>query len=307
MNMKQLKYVLTLANEGSFSRAADLLNISQPSLSQYIKKIEKQQGVELFDRLNGNVRLTDAGRVYVDAGRKILDLERQMQTRFTEISQNKSGSVIVGTTPFRSATMMPLVVRKFQERYPGVCIVTDERGTQELLDASEKGEFDICLVTSPVDKHIFVSHMIMEEELVIAVLKGSKLDRKLDESSFIMNDRKYKMIDAGLLNKEAFVMVTETQIMQKALENLCVDYGLELKKAAVVKSLEAQIEMVRQGVGAALVPTGIKKFSAVDDKISFYSLKQELPRREVVVIHHKDKYISKIIQDLIDVMKSIDW
>lgn len=63
MNHKQFNYVLTLAKEGSFSKAADVLNISQPSLSQYIKKIEQQIGLELFDRANGEIRLTDAGRV----------------------------------------------------------------------------------------------------------------------------------------------------------------------------------------------------------------------------------------------------
>ena len=75
MNTKQLKYGLVLARDGSFSRAANTLNITQPSLSQYIRKIEKELGTELFDRANGDVRLTDAGRVYLEAGRQILDLE----------------------------------------------------------------------------------------------------------------------------------------------------------------------------------------------------------------------------------------
>ena len=69
MNTKQLQYVLTLAHEGSFSKAATALNITQPSLSQYIKKIEKEVGLELFDRTNGDVQITDAGRVYLNAGR----------------------------------------------------------------------------------------------------------------------------------------------------------------------------------------------------------------------------------------------
>ena len=73
MNTKQLKYVIVLAREGSFSKAAESLGITQPSLSQYVKKIEKEIGLELFDRTGGNLRLTDAGRVYIDAGQKILE------------------------------------------------------------------------------------------------------------------------------------------------------------------------------------------------------------------------------------------
>lgn len=76
MNAKQFKYVLTLANQGSFSKAAEVLEISQPSLSQYVKKIEQQIGLPLFDRINGVVRLTDAGRLYINTGRKVLEKVR---------------------------------------------------------------------------------------------------------------------------------------------------------------------------------------------------------------------------------------
>lgn len=69
MNTKQFKQALVLAHEGSFSKSADVLNITQPSLSQYIKKIEKEIGLELFDRTNGDVQTTDAGHVYINAGR----------------------------------------------------------------------------------------------------------------------------------------------------------------------------------------------------------------------------------------------
>ncbi|MBQ9942850.1 MAG: LysR family transcriptional regulator [Clostridia bacterium] len=89
MNTKQLEYVQVLAREGSFSRAADALNISQPSLSQYIKKIETEIGLPLFDRTNGNVRLTDAGHVYLSSGKQILDLEQQMNAPFQYLSENK--------------------------------------------------------------------------------------------------------------------------------------------------------------------------------------------------------------------------
>ena len=96
MNLKQFKYVLALANEGSFSRAAEALNIKQPSLSQYIKKIEKDCGMQLFDRSKGDVRLTDAGRAYIEAGRKILDLEHQLEGRFSDLAAFKSGTISIG-------------------------------------------------------------------------------------------------------------------------------------------------------------------------------------------------------------------
>lgn len=297
MNLKQFKYVLVLANTGSFGKAADELNISQPSLSQYIKKIEQQVGVELFDRTGTGVRLTDAGRVYVDAGKKILDLEHQMQTEFLDLMEHKSGSVIVGTSPYRSAGMMPVAIKRFREQYPGVHVVVEEMTTSELLEDAERGEFDLCLTVSPVDDKIFCSEKIAEEELVLAVPKGY-----CSFETENMADRKYPAIDAGQIDGQAFVMITENQVMQKALVGLIDEYGLKLRKAAVVKSLEAQIAMVRAGVGLALVPTGIERFCS-SEEVDFYSLKQDLPRREVVAMWRKDKKLNQVTRALVDVMK----
>lgn len=307
MNLKQFKYVLTIAEVGTISKAAEELNISQPSLSQYVKKIETQLDVELFDRTNGNCRLTDAGRVYVETARQILSLERQMQNNFIDIRENKTGSLTIGTTPFRSVSMMPAIVAKFKESYPGLHIVVVEQGAQELKESAERGEFDLCIVTLPVDKKIFKHEIIMEEELVIAVPKGSEYDMQLRGCAVKHADRRYDAIDAKVLDGKEFIMVTEAQIMQKALNDLCRDNNIALQKAAVVKSLEAQIEMVGVGIGAALVPTGILKYRENEDNVTYYSLVQELPKRKVAAIYRKDKPLSKVVMDLIDDIKEINW
>ena len=303
MNMKQFRYVLVLADVGSFSKAADELNISQPSLSQYVKKIETQLGVELFDRTNGYVRLTDAGKVYIDAGRKILELEKQMEHKFADISEHKIGSITVGTTPFRSVTMMPAGLAKFKELYPGMHIVIDERETSELREAGEKGEFDLFVLTLPVDEKKFDYELIMEEEIVIAVPKNSEIDERLKTRAVTKLGCRYQAVDFGVLKNQEFVMLTDMQIMQCVLNNLCMDSGIELQIAAVVKSLEAQIEMVRAGVGAALVPTGVCKTD--DDKVNYYSLLQDLPSRRVVVAYRKGQYLSRVEKEFIQLMKSL--
>lgn len=301
MNTKQLEYVLVLSREGSFSKAADALNITQPSLSQYIKKIEKEIGLPLFERTNGEVRLTDAGRVYIESGKKVLDLEQQMNAKLHDISEHKLGTLRIGTSPFRSASMMPKVAKYFQTLYPGMHLIIDEMETHELIDGCEHGDFDFCLTMLPVDERIFSYESIVEEELVLAV--PASLPRL---SSVSLEDRKYPAIDANQLNGLAFIMITESQIMQKALNTLCLDHKLEIETAAVVKSLEAQIAMVRAGVGVALVPTGIEQFCN-DTEVRFYSFTQQLPRRKVAAIWRKDRYLSQAARDLIYGMKKIDW
>lgn len=301
MNTKQLQYVITLAQEGSFSKAADTLNITQPSLSQYIKKIEKQIGLELFDRTNGDVRLTDAGKVYIETGRKILDLEHRMENSFTDLSSYKTGSLIIGAAPYRAASMLPTIAHAFQSIHPGMHLVVREGTTAELVEGMEHGEYDLALTLLPIDERMFVWEEVMEEELVLAVPRSySPLP------ATHLPDRKFPAIQMEELNRKPLVMLTETQYMQKQLNNLVIDYKIKPTTAAIVKSLEAQIEFVKAGVGMALVPSGIERF-CTDSSVAFYSFIPELPKREVVVMWRKDRKLSKVAEELVSVIHSIEW
>lgn len=301
MNLKQFKYVLTLARTESFAKAADCLGISQPSLSQYVKKIEQQLGVDLFDRTGGMIQLTDAGQVYIDAACKILDLERQMYCRFNDLVEYKTGSIVVGTSPYRSAAMMPIVVKQFQEQYPGMHIVVEEMTSQELIENAAHGQFDLCLTILPLDERKFCYEKITEEELIL-VVPSSHPPFPTQQ----LHDRKYRAIDASVINHQAFVMITENQWMQQALEQMAEDYQLSFRKAAIVKSLEAQIAMVRAGVGMALLPSGVERF-CTQNEVTCYSFVQKLPKREVVIMWQKERYLNQAMHDLIDTMKKISW
>ena len=301
MNTKQFQYVLTLAREGSFSKAADILNITQPSLSQYIKKIEREVGIELFDRTNGNVRITDAGRIYIEAGRKILNIEHQMENAFSDLAGNRSGSLIVGAAPYRTASMMPVIAKRFQAIHPGMHLIVREGTTAELAEGIERGEYDLALTLLPVDKRLFQYEKVMEEELLLAVPSSAE---KLPSTE--LPGRMYPAIPVRSIDGQALVMLTDTQFMQRQLEDLRINYGLALRPAAVVKSLEAQIEMVKAGVGMALTPSGIVRF-CTDFSVDFYSFTDPLPKREVVVIWRKDRKLSMVAEELKGVFKSIPW
>lgn len=301
MNSKQLKYVILLADLGSFSSAAEELGISQPSLSQYIKKTEKEIGMALFERVNNDVRLTDAGRAYVEYGKRILNLKHQLECRISDIANNKTGSVIVGTSPYRSAAMMPEIAKRFQVKYPGIYLVIEEMISSDLIAKAERGSFDLCLTMLPVDEKVFAYEKITEEEMVLAVPANYP-----EIKSFKSSHRKYSTVDLREIDGSGFVMVTDVQVMQRALNRLCDEYGIALKTAAIVKSLEAQINMVRNGVGMAIVPTGIERFCN-QDEVRFYSFAQDLPRREVVAVWRKDREPSQVVGDLISVIKHIEW
>lgn len=300
MNTKQIKYVLVLAREGSFSQAAECLNISQPSLSQYIKKIEKETETTLFDRSGSTVVLTEAGKVYVETGQKILEMEHRMEQQFSDLAAHKTGHIVVGISPYRSICYMPQVARKFHEQYPGMHLVVEERVGRDLIAGAENGEFDLCITTLPIDEKQFSYECIMREQFVLAVSQEYAFYEKIASGARVVANETYPEIDMQLCASMDFVMLGETQVMQHVLENLCEEEHISIQKAVECRSIETQLSMVKAGMGMALVPSTIARFSK-DKDIRFYSLKQHIPHRDVVVMYRKGQKLSQAMKDLKDI------
>ncbi|MBR6219837.1 MAG: LysR family transcriptional regulator [Clostridia bacterium] len=298
MNMKQFRYVLVLSTEGSVSAAAAALGISQPSLSQYLKKIESEVNATLFDRSGSVLRLTDAGRVYIDAGKRILDIEHQMEGRIADINDYKSGTLTVGIAPYRAVYLMPRVVDRFRKKYPGIRVVVDERSGRELPEASEHGEFDLCVTTAPANEKLYNVEKIMDEEVVLAVPEGTRM-QALD-----MKGRKYPAVDIHAIDGAQMITLSDTQIMQRTLNDICAGYDLRYHVTVDCRSIEAQLAMVRSGLGMALVPSGIDRSNR--QGVNYYSIVQPLPRRDIVVIYRKELYLTGFMRDMIDILKTIE-
>ena len=293
MNLRQFRYVLTLADEHSFSSAADVLNITQPSLSQYIKKIEREIGQPLFDRTNGDVRLTDAGRAYIEVGRKMLDLEHQLEAQLSDIETFRSGTIAVGVSAHRSVALMPPVVSSFKKLYPGITLQIVEKKRHELIESAEHGEFDLVVTTLPVDETLFTSELLFVEENVIAA------PSPLPEQD--AQGRKFPVIDASALNGLSFAMLNKDHLMQRELEELIRTHKLKLHKEVECTSLEALVEMVKEGIGSAFIPACLAK----DPSLHYYSIKETVPKREIILMYRKEQYLSKAVMDLKDIMHKV--
>lgn len=295
MNMKQFKYIQVLASAGSFSKASDLLNIKQPSLSQDIKKIEQDIGAELFDRAGGNVSLTDAGRAYIQIGRQMLELEHKLESQLCDIAEHKTGTISIGISAHRSVALMPGIVRRFRELYPGMILHIEERKRFEILDAAGHGEFELCLTTLPVDSQLFCYETAFLEENVLAVPENAGL------AGVAMEKRKFPAVSVSEIDHSEFAMLNEEHPMQHELQQLCEKHHLHLTPTVVCTSLEALIEMVKVGMGYAFIPSCMANPT---EGLRFFSLVEETNQREIVIVYRKKQYLSEPVLQLKEMFKN---
>lgn len=167
MELKELEYILAIAETGSISRAAERLYLAQSSVSQFLSRYEAELGARLFMRTAGGVRLTQSGEVFIRNARQMLRQYHRMKGEMRELNQPGGGHIDFGISSFRGSYLLPRVLDQFQRKYPGVEVVIHEHDTQVLLKKVTAGELDICLVALDADQHPLANQAVMRDEVVL--------------------------------------------------------------------------------------------------------------------------------------------
>lgn len=245
--------------------------------------------MDLFTRTGGNIRLTDAGKVYLEIGRKIFNLENQLEHQMIDISKCRSGSISIGISQHRAMALMPSIVAAFRRQYPGIILNIIEKKRSEILEAAEHGDFDLCLTTLPVNQNRFEASHVLFEENVLAVPTPTNM------VGVLIENRRFPAVSVQELSQLPFVMLNPEHPMQQELDELCGEYGLTLRKVVECSSLETLIEMVNAGVGAAFIPSCLAKPLS---NICYFSILEKSSIREIVLLVGKEQYLSQAAKDL---------
>mgnify|MGYP000860405558 CR=1 FL=1 len=290
--LKQFEYVITIANTGSISRAADELQIAQPTLSKYIQKLEKNIGIELFDRSTIPIRLTTAGELYVTAGKKLLDYDRQLQKQLQEVKYNQNLEIKVGISPSRAPYLMPSLLSKYQAIKNSGKVIIQEATVAELKERLITGDLDLIISIADEDTASFEAVDLFDETILLAVPKV------LDNHS----------TPEEMLITLPHISVGRGQYMWNVMETML--HALGGKKPAIeCQSIESAMALVRQGLGAMLVPSYIRDYGS-DEKnsnISFYQLSfdqypllKSTTRRKVSLFYRKEQFLTQAEKSFIE-------
>lgn len=303
MDFKQMQYILKVAEEKSFSKAAQKLFIAQPSLSQYIRKAELELGTQLFDRSTSPLKLTFAGELYIETAKCILDLKNQLSQQIDDITNLKKGRVTIGLSTFRSTYIMPKVLPFFHNKFPDIEVILIEDTSSNLEKLATKGVTDITLMTTPIKQNIFHFEHIMTEEILVALPPNHPIQKTVDYTAANKNGR--PVIKLEELQDEPFIMLKKDQKLHKIVDALCEQAGFSPKVILESESVEAAHALVTAGMGVTFIPDTLTLNCQKIHHPLYYSIDKLRPTRDLVIAYRKGRYLSAATREFITNMKAI--
>lgn len=288
MNYNILHYIVTVAEERNFTRAAKKLFISQPSLSQIIKNEEEKLGLVLFDRKTSPVTLTDAGHEYMLWAYQVLDLYKNMEKRLQDFSTNKVSTIKMGILPECSAFMLPIPLKTFRKNNPNAFVQIRELSSNDLKDSLENSEFDFIVGLTHSDKFKYSSIPLYDENIVLAVAPN-----------LFPFEKDTKEIDLSHFRDTPFIMMEEEQFLYNVTHDLCKRSGFVPKVVVECYNLETAIHMVKAGVGVSLLPDLMCRMLG---GLNYYHIKGLTPESQISIIYRRDQYLTAEARELIQLI-----
>lgn len=294
MELRQLHYVIKIAEEKSFSRAAEKLHIAQPSLSQQCAKLEKEIGVLLFQRSTNAVELTHAGRLFVEKAQKVVDMIIQMEKEMQDISMMKKGKLTIGSLPITGSHILPRVLPVFKEKYPDVEIALVEDTTTNLELLTARGQTDLSLLSLPFEDKSLAYQPLVEEEICLAVPPSHP---KLTASGTSSNRR----MALQQFQHEPFIILKRGQGFRQITLDFCEQAGFRPQIVFESSNIETVQSLVASGMGIALVPEMVARAKWSHFAPAYIRL-AEKPTRTLVIAYRKGRYLSKAAEAFIETM-----
>lgn len=295
MELRQLQYTLQIAAERNFSRAADKLHIAQPSLSQQLSKLEKELGVLLFQRNTSSVELTHAGEKFVEQAQAIIDAVELLRQEMSDISQLRTGRVVVGSMPITGAHLLPHVLPVFKSKYAEVEITLLEDSSMNLEKLTASGQTDLSLLSLPLEIPTLAYEVLGEERIDLAVPPEHPLAA-----------RSVLGIRTSLheLKNEPFIVLKEGQGFRKMTVEICREAGFEPQIVFESNNMETVQSLVATGMGVTLVPHFIARAPRSEFVPVYLPLADPVPSRTLVVAYRRGRYLSRAAEAFIETFKA---
>jgi len=247
--LRHLRSFVVLGDELHFSRAARVLRVAQPALSQQIRRLEEELGFRLFDRTSRRVELTPAGVSFLNHVRRLFaELDRAVEAG-QHLASGKTGTITVGYVATAMVTVLPTIVRRFRERHPDVRVLLRELSSVPQIEALRKGELDIAIVSGMSEEKGIASFEVWRDQLVALVppLHPASLKRSVPVSA---------------LAADPFILFPRSQTphLYDQIVSIFRKDGIEPSFGQEAQSWHMIAELVAAGMGVSVVPASVSRY-----------------------------------------------
>lgn len=269
MELRQLTYFVTVAEELHFERAARRLSMTQPPLSQSIKQLEEEIGVKLFERSHRRIRLTRAGEAFLEEARRVMRATDHAVERARRVDRGEWGRLTIGFVGSATYDVLPRVIRIFREDYPNVAIETWELSTPMQIDALRQKQIDLGVLRPPVDDPAVQSETVYSTSSVLAV----------PHKHWITESHSIAWKD---LAEEPFVLLSPKTWDWYYREVLACADRAGFKPLVLQEAMEFQtvIGLVAAGMGVAVVP---RSAANLHTDVIYKELRDDIPQADMAV------------------------
>ncbi len=295
MNIRDLEYIVAVAETKHFGKAAERCFVSQPTLSGQIKKLEDMLGVTLFERTKRSVKTTPTGEDILVLAREILEKAEALRELASSYRDPYSTPIRIGAILTLSPYLMPLVLKPLKQQYPRMHLILSEEMTDSLLIRLHKHEIDAALLATPVDENEFNSIPLFDEPFWFACPREHQLAKNENISQKELNNSNL------LLLAEGHCLADQAMEVCNLKQRKDGDEMADLRAS----SLETLLQMVSAGIGCTLVPAlAVKELWMEDRDLILKRLDQKNAYRRVSLVFRKTFPRRRALEAFADVIMS---
>ena len=299
MFVKNPEYFLTIVKERSISRAAERLYLSQPYLSQYLAKLERDLGVVLLDRSHTPLKLTAAGELFQAYLERQDFLDRQLVSDLRDLQDNQRPVLHIGVSPWRGSILLPDILPLFTKQYPDVQIVLHEAPVPELGELAAGNVIDFCIMQLPDDLSELAYELVMGERIFLVGRRDHPLLQGLNSTI----EHPVPFPDLHWLERERVVMLPADWRLSRLLYNLFSIHHVDLQDVLVTTNNATAINLAAERMAFAfLQESGISRTPYLD-RLACFTVGDPPLTCPMAAVYKKKGFLSPAARAFIDLTK----
>jgi DNA-binding transcriptional LysR family regulator len=287
MNIDKYRILLLVEKNKRLSEIAQMLNISQPTVTFHLKSLEETLGIKIFHHQNKFISLTEAGKSLISYAHEIVQLEDILTEKANQYKYFHQGAITIGATLSPSLSILPDIISEFTKAHPKLHITLETASTSHIIQNITARKYDIGFISSNTElpPYLYTKQLKVDPLVLVFPYSLSSIFQKQGKEGFY-----------NYLNQFNFIYQSESSSTRQAVEKYFSNYSIEIFSSITVSSSVVIKELVKREMGISILPLSLVK-DAIEHKLFDYlELGDTQLIKSVKLLYHEDLYLSPIIQ-----------